>query len=266
MCGIAGVFSFRAPERASGDELRVMCDALALRGPDGDGEWFSADRRVALGHRRLAIIDLSPAGAQPMTTADGRFVIVFNGEIYNYRELRRELEAQGAVFRTHSDTEVLLHLYAREGEAMLRKLRGMFAFALWDTRECTLLLARDPFGIKPLYWSEQDGVFRFASQVKALLATHRIDTAPQPAGHAGFFLLGSVPAPWTLYKGAFSLPAGHLMRVTAQACSEPVPYCRIEQLLAQAGSSPARGTREDALEAIAEALKDSVVVFFVVVV
>jgi hypothetical protein len=154
MCAIAGLYAF-APSAPPADraQLRTIRDHMSARGPDGLGEWFSNDGRVALGHRRLAIIDLTEGGAQPMHSADGQLVITFNGEIYNYRELRRELEAQGHVFRSESDTEVLLHLYQAKGTAMLQDLRGMYAFALWDAAKQALLLARDPFGIKPLYYT-----------------------------------------------------------------------------------------------------------------
>ena len=143
---------------------------MAARGPDGLGEWYSPNERVGLGHRRLSIIDLSERGAQPMASADGKLVITFNGEIYNYRELRASLEAMGHIFVSDTDTEVILHLYAHKGEALVHDLRGMFAFGLWDDRKNALLLARDPYGIKPLYYADDGWTLRFASQVKALLA------------------------------------------------------------------------------------------------
>ena len=150
MCGIVGIYSYRAtaPEidRA---EVRRIRDHMAVRGPDGAGEWHSDDGRISFGHRRLSIIDLSDRAAQPMQSMDGRLVVTFNGEIYNYRALRAELEAKGRVFRTQSDTEVLLQLYAEKGEDMVHDLRGMFAFGLWDAERKVLLLARDPYGIKP---------------------------------------------------------------------------------------------------------------------
>lgn len=262
MCGIAGLYAF-APSAPPADrtELRAIRDHMAARGPDGLGEWFSGNGRVALGHRRLAIIDLSEGGAQPMHSADGQLVITFNGEIYNYRELRRELEAQGHVFRSDSDTEVLLHLYQAKGIAMLEQLRGMYAFALWDAAKQALLLARDPFGIKPLYYtpaSTGHGTLRFASQVKALLAGGHIDTSPEPAGHTGFFLWGSVPAPFTLYRGIRALPAGHFMWVGPQGAGDPQPFCRITDILAHAAANPARGTQGDALDAIGAAARDSI--------
>jgi asparagine synthase (glutamine-hydrolysing) len=268
MCGIVGILAYQvAAPPVDRLELVTMRDHMAARGPDGHGEWFSPDGRVALGHRRLSIIDLSDRAAQPMASADGQLVISFNGEIYNYRELKADLEAQGHVFRTGSDTEVLLHLYAKKGEAMLQDLRGMYAFALWDARKQALLLARDPFGIKPLYYTPGNtgaGTLRFASQVKALLAGGQIDTSPEPAGHTGFFLWGSVPAPYTLYRGIRALPAGHFMWVGAQGASDPQhqqqpqPFCQITDILAHAADHPASGTVGDALESIGAAVRDSI--------
>jgi asparagine synthase (glutamine-hydrolysing) len=259
MCGIAGIFAYHyAAPPLDRDELRTVRDHMVARGPDGLGEWFADNGHVGLGHRRLAIIDLSDRAAQPMASADGQLVISFNGEIYNYRELRKELEARGRIFRTESDTEVLLHLYAEKGEAMLHEMRGMFAFALWDARKQAMLLARDPFGIKPLYYADDGKTFRFASQVKALLAGGKIDTAPEPAGHAGFFLWGSVPAPWTLYRGIRNLTAGHSIWVTEKGAGQPTPFCLISDMLAQAAASPASGTQDEALEAINAAIRDSI--------
>jgi asparagine synthase (glutamine-hydrolysing) len=141
---------------------------------------------------------------------------------------------------------------------MLQDLRGMYAFALWDATRQAMLLARDPFGIKPLYYTPNTGTFRFASQVKALLAGGHIDTAPEPAGHTGFFLWGSVPAPCTLYRGIHALPAGHYMLVSAQGTSEPKPFCQIPQILAEAANNPARGTQAEALEVISTAVRNSI--------
>src|SRR5437867_2936651 len=154
MCGIAAVFAY-SPQAAPVDLERLSrtCDRMDCRGPDGSGTWIDIKRRVALGHRRLAIIDLSERGSQPMSDCTGTYVISFNGEIYNYRELRAELETKGYRFVSGSDTEVLLYLYADRGERMVTALRGMFAFALWNARRGGLLLARDPFGIKPLYFA-----------------------------------------------------------------------------------------------------------------
>jgi asparagine synthase (glutamine-hydrolysing) len=214
---------------------------MTVRGPDGYGEWYSADGRVGLAHRRLAIIDLTEAGAQPMTSDDGRLVITYNGEIYNYRKLRSELEAQGYRFRSTSDTEVLLHLYQEKGAAMLHDLRGMYSFAIWDARSNGLFLARDPFGIKPLYYADNGKSIRVASQVKALLAGGRVDTSPEPAGHVGFFLWGSIPDPYTLYKGIRALPAGCSLYVDGQGAKTLTRFCSIPDELAKAGQTAQLG-------------------------
>lgn len=236
MCGIAGVFAYGsgAPKVILAEETTVR-DSMYSRGPDGCGAWVSADGRLALVHRRLAIIDLSDGALQPMATADGKLRIVFNGEIYNYRELKAELESQGAKFGTASDTEVLLELYRRKGPEMVRALRGMFAFAIFDEVRRELFLARDPFGIKPLYLSNSSGVLRFASQVKALLRSSTIDKRPEPAGHVGFFLWGSVPEPYTLYKGIRALPAGSTMIVTdLEGAARPRGYFSVQDELSSA--------------------------------
>ena len=245
MCGINGILRLRADSPAiDRDELVRVREAMARRGPDGSGEWYSPGGRCALGHRRLAILDLSAAGAQPMGSADGRYWIVLNGEIYNFRELRRGLEREGVVLRSQSDTEVLLHLYAREGEAMLGRLRGMFALALWDERRCRLLLARDTYGIKPLYYSTSSGVLRFASQVKALQASGAVSREVDAAGLAGFLLWGSVPEPHTLRRAIRCLPAGHYLVVEDGLASEPRPL----------GAAP----QADPTGALADSLVDSV--------
>ena len=216
MCGIAGIHAYLdvAPpvDRA---ELKRINDRMAARGPDGNGLWLSADQRTGLAHQRLAIIDLSQAGAQPMHSACGRYTITFNGEIYNYRELRDELSARGHAFRSGSDTEVLLQLYAECGADMVKKLRGMFAFGLWDAEKRTLLLARDALGIKPLYWADDGWTVRFASQAKALLAGGQVGRDPDSAGIVGFHLFGSVPEPFTVWREVHTLPAGTTLTIDA---------------------------------------------------
>lgn len=212
MCGLTAVFAY-GPQAAPVEptELDAMRDAMRARGPDGAGSWIDSSGRVGLGHRRLAILDVSDAGAQPMAAPDGGQVIVFNGEIYNFRDLRRDLEDQGVRFRSQSDTEVLLALYRRHGPEMVARLRGMFAFALWDEERQGLLLARDPLGIKPLYLADDGVTLRVASQVKALRAGGRVDTAPSAAGWASFFLWGHVADPFTVYRAITQLPAGGVM-------------------------------------------------------
>ncbi len=232
MCGIHGIVRL-----ASGappidrDELLATGRALRSRGPDGEGEWFSPDGFAAFGHRRLAILDLSPAAAQPMARRDGRFQIVYNGEIYNFRALRRELAAAGEELFTESDTEVLLALYARHGTAMLSRLRGMYALALWDQQRHSLLLARDPYGIKPLYYSHSgEGTLRFASQVTALLAGGAIAPDPDPVAIGSFLLWGSVAEPRTVRRAIKALPAGHHLEIEDGRLGEPVSHTPILRL------------------------------------
>ncbi|THD77694.1 MAG: asparagine synthase (glutamine-hydrolyzing) [Phenylobacterium sp.] len=240
MCGLNGIFAFNPaaglPKEA---ELLATREAMRARGPDGVGVWWSEDRRCGLAHRRLSIIDLSDRALQPMASADGRLVITFNGEIYNYAELRRELEGEGVRHRTTSDTETLLHLYARDGIAMVRRLRGMFAFAIWDQAKQGLFLARDPYGIKPLYTAGDGWTLRFASQVKALLAGGQVSRDPEPAGLVGFHLFGHVPEPFTLYREIRALPAGHTQWVDAAGPREPVAYVNLAGILAEGARHPA---------------------------
>lgn len=240
MCGINGIYAYQAAASAPTErELITSRDHMRARGPDGAGAWWSEDRRCGLGHRRLSIIDLSERANQPMISVDGRFAVVFNGEIYNYPALRAELEGQGVQFRTASDTEALLHLYARDGESMVRVLRGMYALAIWDSRKRALFLARDPYGIKPLYTAGDGGTFRFASQVKALLAGGHISKDPEPAGYAGFYLFGHVPEPYTLYREARSLPAGHTQWVDEAGPHEPKRFADLAAVLAAGAAHPA---------------------------
>jgi asparagine synthase (glutamine-hydrolysing) len=256
MCGINGIFAYHyAALPVDAAELRRTRDYMAARGPDGSGEWICSNRRAGFGHRRLAIIDLSDAGLQPMTSPDGAVVVTFNGEIYNYRELRTDLEGRGCIFRTQSDTEVLLHLYARYGADMVPKLRGMFAFAIWDARSNSLFLARDPYGVKPLYYSDDGWSFRFASQVKALRAGGRAGLDPDPAGQAGFYLFGFVPEPFTTYADIRALPAGASMRVDAAGARRAHQYFSLASALA--GSDPV-GAEEQGADAVHAALADSV--------
>lgn len=174
-----------------------------------------------------------------MVGDDGNYVVTFNGEIYNYPALRKSLEAEGTRFVTTSDTEVLLHLYARRGVAMVHELRGMFAFAIWDERKQGLFLARDPYGIKPLYTADNGRSFRFASQVKALLAGGQVSRELEPAGTLGFYLFGSVPEPFTLYRDIRALPAGHTQWIDATGVQPPRGYVKLAEILESGGSEPA---------------------------
>lgn len=226
MCGIAGIVSALGITNDQAEQaVRQMVSWMHTRGPDAEGVW--AAEGVVLGHRRLAILDLDERSNQPMLSENGRYAISFNGEIYNFRELRRELEIEGVVFRTTSDTEVILALFARDGAQMLPRLRGMFALAIWDTQARELFLARDPYGIKPLYYVRTLQGFAFASQVKALLASNFVPGELEPAGLAGFYLWGSVPEPWTLYRGIYALPGGHWLRVTEERAETPTRWYEV---------------------------------------
>lgn len=254
MCGIAGLTSATDAVSASTVEaVRRMTDRMRLRGPDAEGLWKG--NGVVLGHRRLAILDLDARSTQPMVSSDGNYSIVFNGEIYNFRELRAELEREGAVFHTTSDTEVLLAMFARQGERMLPRLRGMFALAIWNARSRELFLARDPYGIKPLYYSQTKDGLIFASQVKALQASGQISTTRETAGLAGFYLWGSVPEPWTLYHGVLALSAGCWLRWRAGIAEAPVCWNDIRDNWRQESQ---RISRSELQERVRLGVKDSV--------
>jgi asparagine synthase (glutamine-hydrolysing) len=205
MCGIAG---FRLTEPANAERLAAMTAALRHRGPDGMG--YFAERGVGLGHRRLSILDLS-TGAQPQSSEDGSVVVVFNGEIYNYLELRSEMEAKGHRFSTRSDTEVLVHLYEDMGDGFVGRLNGIFAFALYDRNRDRLLLARDPMGVKPLHYAQVPGGILFGSEIKALRAHPACPTQVDEEALQAYLVCEYVPAPMTILKGVRKLLPGHLL-------------------------------------------------------
>ena len=211
MCGIAGILNLDGAP-ASAALVKAMSDALAHRGPDGEGHFVEG--AVGLGHRRLAIIDLSPAGRQPMETGDGRFVISYNGEIYNFQELRKELEGKGHRFRSRSDTEVVLAAWAEWGSRSLARLNGMFAFALWDRRERRLWLARDRYGIKPLYWAKAGSSVLFGSEIKALLTSPAIEPALSPSALVEYLTFQNFFTDATLFRGVSLLPAGSMLTIS----------------------------------------------------
>lgn len=210
MCGIAGVIGHAPAEaRPALDRMRV---ALRHRGPDDEDCWWSPSGAAALAHTRLAVIDIGPGGHQPMSTPDGRFTVTFGGEIYNFVQLRRELEQQGVRFLTKSDTEVLLRGFERHGAGVVHRLRGMFAFAVWDEHERTCTLARDGFGQKPLYYHQRrNGALVFASEVRALMASRLVPRELDGAGVYGYLRAGTVPEPHTLLRNVSALEAGHTM-------------------------------------------------------
>ncbi len=223
MCGITGIFNLNG-EPVSSVILRKMTDAIAHRGPDGEG--FYTDSFVGLGHRRLAIIDLSPAGHQPMMSQDGQYILIYNGEIYNFQELRLELETRGYHFRSRSDSEVLLYAYAEWGEQALNRFNGMFAFAIWDRQRQELFLARDRYGIKPLYYTQQGFTFLFGSEIKAILTHPAYRMALDKEALLEYFTFQNFFTDKTLFAGVSLLPTGTYLRVPlgAQHHGEPQPF------------------------------------------
>ena len=214
MCGIAGIIALRG-QQVEPTALKRLMDLVAHRGPDGAGSWFNTDRSVALGHRRLAIIDPGEGGRQPMVSADGRHVMVYNGEVYNFLELRRELEAAGRRFDTESDTEVILAAWQEWGEAMLPRFNGMWALAIFDTASGELFLARDRFGIKPLLYSATPAHFVFASEMRALLRSGLLTTNPDSEVARRLLIdpFGVEGSDRTLFGQIRRLQGGHCMRL-----------------------------------------------------
>jgi asparagine synthase (glutamine-hydrolysing) len=224
MCGIGGILYFDPERRAARGLLERMNRLQAHRGPDGAG--LHLDGPLGLCHRRLRVIDLSAAGDQPMASEDGAVWIVFNGEIYNFQALRADLLGRGHRFRSRTDTEVLLHLYEEHGPACLPLLRGMFAFAVWDGRQRSLFLARDRFGVKPLYYQLDAGAIRFASEAKALLADPEVPVDPDPAILWQYLTYGVVPGPGSAFRGLARLPPAHYL-LCREGRVEVVRYWRL---------------------------------------
>ncbi|MGB5106928.1 MAG: asparagine synthase (glutamine-hydrolyzing) [Candidatus Zixiibacteriota bacterium] len=213
MCGICGIYHFQNNHAVDREIIRRMSDRISHRGPDDSGEYISSDGKLALGHQRLSIIDLSSAGRQPMADSSGRLQIVFNGEIYNHRQLRATLESKGYVYRTHTDTETVLNVCRDLGIAGLNRLRGMFAFALWEEDKGELTLVRDRIGIKPLYYTIQNGMVIFASEIKAILVHPEVSAQLDPEALYHYLTLAAAPAPMTMFAGIKKLPAGFWLRV-----------------------------------------------------
>ena len=213
MCGIAGQVKFNG--KIDSTNIDAMNDAIQHRGPDGHGIYLNADASAGLGHRRLSFLDLSEAGKQPMTNEDGTLWVTYNGEVYNYIELRVELEGHGHVFHSHTDTEVLLHGYEQWGAGMLNRLKGMFAFAIWDENKKELFAARDRFGIKPLYYYYEDGSFVFGSEIKAIKANKDVTTTLDFTSFADYFVYRYVPSPKSIWQEVKKLPAAHYMLLKA---------------------------------------------------
>jgi asparagine synthase (glutamine-hydrolysing) len=270
MCGIAGIVG---PGSVCDPALvRRMTDTLAHRGPDDVGTWADTDAGVGLGQRRLSIIDLSPEGHQPMASSSGRYVCVFNGEIYNFEILRSELEARGQRFRGHSDTEVMLAAFEEWGvEASVRRFNGMFAIALWDRRERTLFLVRDRFGKKPLYFGWICRVLAFGSELRALRAHPGFEPEVDRGAVALLLKLGYVPSPWSIYRRVYKLLPGSILRLSVDRIAQgeggfdpigrgpegPIPFWSVEDMARRALAEPFRGGEQDALDQLDHLLRDA---------
>jgi asparagine synthase (glutamine-hydrolysing) len=251
MCGIAGGIGLTPDARPDPHKVNVMSAAMCHRGPDGSGNWTSPTGRAVLAHRRLAVIDLE-TGSQPMVAEGSDTAIVFNGEIYNYLELRAKLEDEDVVFNTTSDTEVLLNLFVRRGERCVDALRGMFAFAAWDDRRGRLLLARDPIGKKPLFYTVVDGSLYFASSFAALGEVYRHSPSLDPHALDLFISLGYVPAPHTIHDGVFKLPAASLATLEGSGLRVRRYFTFAETV------APYQGSYENALEQLEGIIQEAV--------
>ncbi|HYD58287.1 MAG TPA: asparagine synthase (glutamine-hydrolyzing) [Burkholderiales bacterium] len=261
MCGIAGLVGTEVDAR---DEARAMARALAHRGPDDTDLW--SEGGIALAHRRLSILDLSPLGRQPMCSADGRYVATYNGEIYNYEALRAALEKEGRApaWRGHSDTEVLLAAVSAWGfQAALERLTGMFALAVWDMAQRTLLLARDRLGEKPLYYGWAGRGFAFASELKAFRACRGFEPRVNREALALYARYAYVPAPWSIYEGVWKLPAGAFLKVAekdvaSKTLGEPVQYWSLASVIDKAKAAPFTGGEAEAVSALEAVLAEAV--------
>ncbi len=260
MCGIFGILARKT--QIPPTVLEEATRSLAHRGPDDSGTVLLKETQpdpleIGLGHRRLAILDLSPLGHQPMQDPVSGNWIVFNGEIYNFRELRKELEGAGVEFKSHSDTEVILAAYRVWGESCLTRLGGMFAFALWDAVRKRLLLARDPMGIKPLYYHQSNQNFIFASEVRTLLQTGLVPRKADPTGVLSYLEFGSVYEPWTIVEGVMAVPAGHVLTV-ADGSVRSREYWNPLQASSRAESDSSSGNGMAAGDQLPAILRDAV--------
>jgi asparagine synthase (glutamine-hydrolysing) len=266
MCGIAGFIDLRC--RTSNENLRAvtkrMTDTLKHRGPDGEGVWADAATGVALGHRRLAVIDLSPTGHQPMVSPNGRFTMVFNGELYNFQELRKELEHSSAIpviFRGPSDTEVMLACFDHWGvEAALSRFNGMFAFAVWDRKDQVLHLSRDRMGEKPLYYGWVGEIFLFGSELKALRAHPEFHGEINRDALMLYMRYNCVPAPHCIYQGIYKLPPGNLISVPNEGDGDvkPIPYWNLQEAATRGNANQFVGTAEEAVNQLDTLLRDAI--------
>ena len=262
MCGIAGFWrnSNNQPTDWLHGAASAMSEALTHRGPDDSGIWVDAEVGIAFGHRRLSIIDTSAAGHQPMVSSDGRFVIIYNGEIYNFQELRQNLKKLGHQFRGHSDTEVMLSCFVEWGvRRSLKRFNGMFAFAIRDRRDRLLWLARDRIGEKPLYYGVQNGTFFFGSELKAIRSHPEFKPEIDLDSLSSFLRFSYVPAPYSIYTGINKLLPGHFLRMESpKSVMIPQTYWSLEQVYRQGIAEPFKGSEYDATDELEGRLKKTV--------
>ncbi|MFC5454538.1 asparagine synthase (glutamine-hydrolyzing) [Prosthecobacter fluviatilis] len=262
MCGIAGFFSpsGSCPSHEMNAIVTAMTDAIILRGPDDSGAWVDSSSGIALGHRRLSILDLSPLGHQPMTSADGRFIIVFNGEIYNFQDLRAELEPLGHTWRGHSDTEIMLAAFRQWGVvAATQRFNGMFAYAVWDKQERTLHLARDRMGEKPLYYGWIGATFVFASELKALRRFPGFNAAIDREALTSLLRFNYIPDPLCIYQGFKKLPpASMLILKSPSEHPQPGYYWSLPHAVERGLDNPFKGTEAEAIDTFESMLKKAV--------
>ncbi|MDQ3741123.1 MAG: asparagine synthase (glutamine-hydrolyzing), partial [Actinomycetota bacterium] len=256
MCGICGVLAFSDGFAADEATVTEMRDTLVHRGPDDGGSWTDRSGRVALGHRRLSIVDLSPAGHQPMANEDDSVWIAFNGEIYNHAALRPELERKGHAYRSHTDTETILHLWEEEGPRCVERLEGMFAFAIWDSRRRELFLARDRLGVKPLYYAHTPGGIAFASEIKAIMRHPSIGADLDEDAFHHYLTFVCTPAPWTMFKGVRKLAPAERMIVRPDGTTTSDVYWT--PLSGEATAEAAAMSEAERRERVLELLRDSV--------
>jgi asparagine synthase (glutamine-hydrolysing) len=262
MCGITGFWNLS--RHLGSEELQAiaqnMSNTLLHRGPDDGGSWVDAGAGIALGHRRLAIVDLSPEGHQPMVSADGRYVVAFNGEIYNFLELRHQLKAFGHHFRGHSDTEVMLASFSQWGlGGAIERFNGMFAFVLWDRQERVLHLGRDRLGEKPLYYGWMGNTFLFGSELKALKVHPDFRGEIDRDTLALFVRYNYIPAPYSIYQGIYKLPPGTILTWNGKnARPEPVPYWSVKEVAELGVAEPLTGSEVEAIAQLEALLKDAV--------
>src|SRR3990167_401559 len=262
MCGLVGFFGHSNHADHSETIISSMTERLTHRGPDDGGIWLNQDDGIALGHRRLAILDLSTAGHQPMHSQDGRYVIVYNGEIYNFLELKQQLQTKGHHFTGHSDTEVILALISEYGlEPSLKLMSGMFAFALWDKKEKNLHLARDRIGEKPLYYGLVNGTFVFGSELKAIRAYPHFQNHIDRDSLALFLQYGYVPAPHSIFADSYKLMPGtylSLSKANIKTLPQPRTYWSASQIAADGIGNPLHLTDTEAIQHV-DALLNTVI-------